>query len=185
MIYLIGGEARSGKTIVRKKLLSKYRISGIGTDSIRYMLSHSLQDSGIDHNNGPQINGPLMWPFIDNLIKDLSVYAAEDYVIEGDILLPEYLKKYRNSSDIKACYIGFPSISISQKIENILNSRKEGDWTKEYSEKELRKFVKWGIRESRKYQIECKKYGIIFYDLSEDFENRINDIVEDLVNTDK
>jgi hypothetical protein len=169
MIYLIGGEARSGKTIVRKKLLNKYKIAGIGTDSIRYMLSHTMKDSGIDHNNPPQINGPLMWPFIDNLIKDLSIYAAEDYVIEGDILLPEYLKKYRNSSDIKACYIGFPSISIS----------------KEYSEKELRKFVKWGIRESRKYQIECKKYGITFYDLSEDFENGINEIVEHLVNTDK
>jgi 2-phosphoglycerate kinase len=183
MIYLIGGEARSGKTIVRKKLLSKYKISGIGTDSIRYMLSHTLKDSGIDHNNTPEVNGPLMWPFIDNLIEDLSIYAAEDYVIEGDILLPKYLRKYKESSDTKVCYIGFPTVSISQKMKNILQSRKEGDWTKEYTEKELKKFVKWGIKESKKYQRQCKKYGITFYDLSEDFETRINEVVEDLVNT--
>jgi 2-phosphoglycerate kinase len=183
MIYLIGGEARSGKTIVRKKLLSKYQISGIGTDSIRYMLSHTLKDSGIDHNNTPEINGPLMWPFIDNLIKDLSIYAAEDYVIEGDILLPKYLKTYKESSGIKVCYIGFPTVSISQKMKNILQSRKEGDWTKEYTEKELKKFVKWSIKESKKYQRQCKKYGITFYDLSVDFETRINEVVEDLVNT--
>jgi len=185
MIYLIGGEARSGKTIVRKKLLSKYKISGIGTDSIRYMLSHTLKDSGIDHNNTPEVNGPLMWPFIDSLIKDLTVYAAEDYVIEGDILLPNYLKKYKESSNIKVCYIGFPTISISTKMEDILQSRKGGDWTKEYTEKELKKFVRWSIKESKKYQRECKKYGITYYDLSVDFENRINEIVEDLVNTDK
>jgi hypothetical protein len=149
------------------------------------MLSYTLKDSGIDHNNTPQINGPLMWPFIDNLIKDLSLYASEDYVIEGDILLPKYLKKYKGSSNIKVCYIGFPTISISQKMENILNSRKEGDWTKEYTEKELRKFVKWGVKESKKYQKEAKRYGIAFYDLSEDFESRVNGIVEDLINTHK
>jgi hypothetical protein len=68
-------------------------------------------------------------------------------------------------------------------MKDILQSRKEGDWTKEYTEKELKKFVKWSIRESKKYQRQCKKYGIIFYDLSVDFESRINEVVEDLVNT--
>jgi hypothetical protein len=76
-----------------------------------------------------------MWPFIDNLIKDLSIYAAEDFVIEGDILLPKYLKKYKESSGVKVCYIGFPTVFISQKMKDILQSRKEGDWTKEYREK--------------------------------------------------
>jgi hypothetical protein len=33
------------------------------------------------------------------------------------------------------CYIGFPTVFISQKMKDILQSRKEGDWTKEYREK--------------------------------------------------
>lgn len=181
MIYLIGGEARSGKTIIRKNLLSKYHIAGIGTDSIRYMLSHTLKDSGIDHNNPPQINGPLMWPFIDNLVKDLSVYASEDYVIEGDVLLPEYLKQYKESSEVKICYIGFTTISVSQKMEHILNCRKEGDWTSQYSEKELKKFVRWSIRESKKYKKECRKLGVKYYDIGEDFEKDTDFIAKDLV----
>ena len=180
MIYIIGGEARSGKTILRKKLLNEYKISGIGTDSIRYMLSNTLEDSGIDHNNPPEINGPLMWPYISNLVEDLIKYASEDFVIEGDILLPEYLKEYKDNPDVSTCYIGYSSISISQKIENILNSRKGGDWTSEYTEKELKKFVKWSIKESKKYQRECKKFGIQYYDLSENFKEGIDKILEDL-----
>ncbi|MDD3475218.1 MAG: hypothetical protein PHP08_05000 [Candidatus Dojkabacteria bacterium] len=183
MIYLIGGEARSGKTILRKKLLSEYNISGIGTDSIRYMLSHTIKNSGIDHNNSPEINGPLMWPFIDNLIKDLSVYAAEDYVIEGDVLLPQYLKRYKDSSDVRVCYIGFPTTTVSQKMEDILNSRKGGDWTFQYKENELKKFIRWSIKESKKYGRECRKYGIQYYDLSKNFEDTIMEIAKDLINT--
>ena len=180
MVYLIGGEARSGKTIIRKRLLKEYQISGIGTDSIRYMLAHTLKDSSIDHNNPPEINGPLMWPYISNLVEDLIVYTSEDFVIEGDILLPEYLKEYKDNPDVSTCYIGYSSISISQKIENILNFRKEGDWTSEYAEKELRKFVKWGIKESQKYQRECKKLGIQYYDLSENFKEGIDRIIQEI-----
>ncbi len=178
MIYLIGGEARSGKTILRKKLLKEYTISGIGTDSIRYMLSHTLKDSGIDHNNPPEINGPLMWPYIDSLIEDLRVYSSEDYVIEGDVLLPKYLSKYLNYSDVKVCYIGFSNISVSEKTKNILKYRKEGDWTTQYSEKELRKFVRWGINESKKYKKECKKLEVMYYDIDKDFEESVENIVE-------
>lgn len=60
------------------------------------------------------------------------------------------------------CYIGFPTASISQKMKDILQTRKGGDWTKEYTEKKLRKFVKWGIRESKKYQGQCKNIELLF-----------------------
>jgi len=66
MIYLIGGIARSGKTLVRKEILKRYKISGIGTDSIRYMLSQTQPELGIDHNKPSTHNGPLMWPYLDN-----------------------------------------------------------------------------------------------------------------------
>ena len=182
MIYLIGGEARSGKTILRKELLREYQISGIGTDSIRYMLSHTLKNSGIDHNNSPEINGPLMWPYIDNLITDLKEYSAEDYIIEGDILLPEYLFKYKDFPEVKVCYIGFSTISVSEKTDNIVKFRGEGDWTTEYSEKELKKFVRWSIKESKKYKKKCKKLDLTYYDIDRNFEEKISNIADNLVN---
>ncbi len=182
MIYLIGGVARSGKSIIRKKLLDEYKISGIGTDSIRYMLSNTNPELGIDDNKSCTHNGPLMWPYLDNFIYELLEYSNENFVIEGDVLLPEYLSKYIDNPNVKCCYIGYSNTSVDRKSKEIVDNRYEGDWTKEYTEKEFREFIKWSIEKSSKYKKECEKLGLKYYDTGIDFKDSLDNIVDDLLN---
>jgi 2-phosphoglycerate kinase len=181
MIYLIGGIARSGKTLVRKEILKRYNISGIGTDSIRYMLSHSQPELGIDHNKPSTHNGPLMWPYIDNLIHHIVEYDNEDFVIEGDVLLPEYLGKYVEDESVKTCFIGFSNTKVESKFREMVDNSTEGDWTKEYTEKEMKDFVKSGIKRSKKYGKECKELGVEYFDTGKDFDKSVHDIVSSLI----
>lgn len=183
MIYLIGGIARSGKTLVRKEILKRYIISGIGTDSIRYMLSRTQPELGIDHNKPSTHNGPLMWPYIDNLIHHIIEYDNEDYVIEGDVLLPKYLGKYVENESVKSCFIGFSNTKVESKFKEMVDNSYEGDWTKEYTDKEMKKFVKSGIKRSKKYKKECKELGVEYFDTGMNFEKSILDIVSTLVST--
>lgn len=182
MIYLIGGVARSGKSIIRKKLLEEYKISGIGTDSIRYMLSNTNPELGIDDKKLCTHNGPLMWPYLDNLIYELLEYSNENFVIEGDVLLPEYLSKYIGNQNVRSCYIGYSNASVDSKYKEIVGNRYEGDWTKEYTEKEFRGFIEWSIEKSIKYKKECEELGVRYYDTGIEFVNSIDNIVRDLLN---
>jgi 2-phosphoglycerate kinase len=181
MIYLIGGVARSGKTLIRKEILKRFGISGIGTDSIRYMLSHTQENSGISHEKPPPHNGPLMWPYLDNLIYDLIEYSSEDFVIEGDVLLPEFLSKYKDNPNVKSCYIGYSNMSLDEKYRGIKENRSEGDWTKNYNEEEFKDFVKWSIERSKKYKEECESLGVSYCDMEINFEKSVDVIIKKLM----
>lgn len=181
MIYLIGGLARSGKTLIRKRILKEYKISGIGTDSIRYMLSYTNPVLGINYKKPATHNGPLMWPYLDNLLYELREYSNEDFVIEGDILLPKYLSKYSDTSNIKCCYIGYSNASLETKYREIVDNRGQGDWTKEYKEREFKKFIKSSIKNSKKYEKECKRLGIRYFNTGVDFQKSIDNIIVSLM----
>ena len=181
MIYLIGGIARSGKTILRKEILNTYKISGIGTDSIRYVLSHTQPELGIDHNKPSTHNGPLMWPYIDNLIEHLIKYDNEDFVIEGDVLLPEYLGKYVDDEKVKTCFVGFSNAKVKDKIKEMVDNSFKGDWTKDYSDKEMKKFVRSGIKRSKKSKKECKELGVEYFDTGKDFTESVEDILSSYI----
>jgi 2-phosphoglycerate kinase len=180
MIFLIGGIARSGKSIVRDRILEEYSISGISTDSIRYMLSNTQPELGIDHKQPSRHNAPLMWPYLENFIYALVEYSGQDFVLEGDVLFPEYLSKYVNNPEVKCCYIGYSNASVESKYNEIVKYRYEGDWTKHYSEEQLKKFLKSGIKRSKKYKKECEKFGVKYFDTGENFLESIDEIVENL-----
>jgi 2-phosphoglycerate kinase len=178
MIYLIGGIARSGKSKLRKILLTKYNISGIGTDAIRYMLMKTNPTLGLNTQNTPDINGPIIWPYIDSLIEEYSINTIENYVIEGDVLLPEFLKMYIKNSKVKAYFIGFADTTYLQKAKDIVDNRDEDDWTADYDVENL---AKWGIEQSIKYKAQCEMYGVKYYDTGRNFTKTLDEITLEIV----
>lgn len=179
MVYLIGGVARSGKSKLRKLLLDRYKLSGIGTDAIRYMLMKSNPNLGLSYDNTPDINGPIMWPYIGSLIDEYLNNSSEDYVIEGDVLLPDFLKKYVNNTSVRACFIGFSNTTPTQKATDIRSNADQDDWTNEYDQNGLENLAKWGIEQSIKYKLQCNNYGISYFDTGSNFESVLEAIAKD------
>jgi cytidylate kinase len=182
MIYLIGGRPRSGKSIIRKKILDKYKISGIGTDTLRYLLQESNPELGVHHTRTAKENGIIMWPYIDKLIEHLIKYDNENFVIEGAVLLPEYLFQYKDHQEVRVCYLGYSTISLNQKKVDIKNNGGDTDWISQYSEKEFSNFVRGSIEKSKKEKRECKRLGIKYFDIDENFEKSIEKVIDWLIN---
>lgn len=180
MVYLIGGVARSGKSQLRKLLLTEYQLSGIGTDAIRYVLMKTNPNLGLSYDNTPDINGPIMWPYIESLVDEYLNNSNENYVIEGDVLLPELLKKYVNHSGVKVCFIGFSNTTSSQKARDIRNNADEDDWTNEYDQNGLENLAKWGIEQSIKYKEQCKTFGINYFDTGDNFVLSLGNIAGEI-----
>ncbi len=179
-IYLIGGVARSGKSKLRKLLLVKNNVSGIGTDAIRYMLMKSTPELGLSYESLPEVNGQIMWPYIDALIEEYMKNTNENFVIEGDVLLPKFLKKYAGNNEVMTCFLGFSEANSSQKANDIRNNADEDDWTNEYDVKGLEDLAKWGIEQSIKYKLECEELGIKYYELGKDFDSSLEAIALDI-----
>ena len=181
-IFLIGGVPRSGKSIVRKKLLNSHNVSsGIGTDNLREMLDYGNSSLDISHKNTPKENLRVMEPYFDALIKNQIKYSPESLILEGDILLPQFLNKYKNNKKIKSCFIGYSKIDIKNKLACIYSYPDSANWIKNKPEKEAIALIKWFVSESKKYRIQCSNLKIKYFDTSVDFEKNLNKIINYLI----
>lgn len=178
MVYLVGGIARSGKSIIRKKLLETYKISGIGTDTLRFMLLTGNPKLGIDTEKLCTDNAPLMWPYLRALIYELIENSAEDFIIEGDVLLPQYLAEYKDNLSVIPCFIGYADVLPEQKAKDINDNSSSNDWTKHHN---LVSLSQWNIENSIKFRKECALYGVKYFDTGKDFEESINNVVDYLL----
>jgi 2-phosphoglycerate kinase len=178
MIYLIGGRPRSGKSILRKRILEKYKISGISTDTLRYMLSEADPLLGVHHTRTAKQNAPIMMPYIDKLIEHLIKYDEEDFVVEGAVLIPELLSKYVSRKNIRCCYLGYSNLTTKEKLKATKEHERDNDWTKNYSMKEFKNFIKNSINKSKKEKKECEKYNIKYFDIDQNFDESINKVIK-------
>lgn len=169
MLYLIGGAARAGKTILSERLLKDKNIPYFCVDYLVSALSRKL------HYIPSREAAIRIWPRLESMLRNI-VEVGSNYIIEGDKLLPEqvsnFIKEYPDQ--IVSCFLGYPNIDPLQKIKAIqLYPGHINDWTKESTEKELRDLVTEMVDYSLYLQTECNKYHIPYFDLSDDFSNTL------------
>jgi len=178
MIYLVGGVARSGKTILRKMFLQNYKISGVSTDSIRAMLENGLEHTDISYKNKTEENALLMWPYLQAFIENNLKYSDEDYVIEGDVLLPKYLSRYTNEMAVRCCFVGYSEIALKDKLKNIRQFQGNVDWTASLSNQDIEDCVRREKEKSIRYKKECQRLFIEYFDTSTNFITQINNALK-------
>lgn len=170
MLYLIGGAARSGKTILSKRLLTEKSIPYFCID---YLVS------AIDHNMHKESSRQVAIKIQDRLESMLRniIEVEPDYVVEGDKLLPELVSKLSKEypDRIISCFLGYPMIEPKKKIEEIKqNPGPINNWTKNSSDEELSKLIAEMIDNSAFIQKECSNYNIPYFDVSNNFSKNID-----------
>lgn len=178
MLYIVAGVPRSGKSTVRKKMLLK-GVSGIGTDDLIDVFQTANPELGIHFGAGNKSNSPKLWPYI-LAFGDQFTRNHEDFLIEGDCFDLDLIQGIADRKDITVCFIGCKEIDLQTKLHDIRTHAETGDWTFMHSDEELLGFLKGYIEKSERYEDFCKEHGIRYYDTSNAFEDKVNEIVEDL-----
>lgn len=181
MVYIIGGVPRSGKSIVRRKLLKTHKISGISLDVIVEMLHKAMPELDINTAIDRKILNIRMWPFIEALIQT-RMKAHEDYVIEGEYFTPDKIAVFKDDPRCKICFMIYPSIPLEKKTKHIRDHAHPKDWHEKLSDEELRPYLQEFHERSHAYKGQCEARGIKFFDTSEDFKGTIDETVKWLVN---
>jgi len=177
MLYILGGAPRCGKSIVSRRFVLEKNIPYFSTDFLIEALEKGAPQ--LDIKFGPFIpKAEKVWPILDYLIRGI-VDWADNYLIEGDSLLPKYTSgfqdKYKERTN--CCFVGFTKIKPEEKLNEVRKySSQKDDWTTKRSDQSMLKAINSMIVFSKYLESECSKYHIKYFDVSENFQENLNKI---------
>jgi hypothetical protein len=182
MLYIIGGVPLAGKSTVRKKLLERYHISGIGLETLLGMVGRVMPEHkvGIDDDQSEQ--NEKIWPWVQAFIEERKSSSNEYFVLEADYLTPEALITYKDDPNCKICFMLYADSSLEDKFFNIRNLNSYTfDWAKSLSDGDLKSHIQEYIERSQRYKKMCQLMGFEYFDTSENFEAVVEEAVQYLI----
>jgi len=175
MLYIISGASRSGKTMIAKKISEKKGISYFSLDWLIMGFTNGIKEYGIHDKLFPDEIAQRSWNFLKAMFESM-IWGEENYIIEGEAILPELIIELvkKNPGKIKICFVGYTHVNVDEKVKEIKYfSNKKKDWLSDTSDEYIVDHVKNMVAHSIKIKKSCKKYGIIYFDTSTDFIEKI------------
>lgn len=132
MIYLIGGAVRTGKSNLAHKILQK-KISVVSTNVIVGLLKDYVQKDFSDPRPNFIQKAENFYPHLKEFIQINLILGIQDFVYEGDIILPEQALLLAKEYEVKSCFLGFSHVNLDSLKKQIGNHK----WSDELSDDEL------------------------------------------------
>ena len=167
MIYLIGGPPRAGKSQLVNKFIGKRPMPAFSCDFL-YDLEQIKNLSGF---SGADIleKGRLFLPTLEQLLINVSL-RSEDCIIEGEVILPEFIADLHKKYKVRACFLGLSTTTNEQIIAygGFFN------WPQHKYDTglghEVDDLAQRTIRRSKIIEEQAKKYDQKYFDLSMNYE---------------
>jgi hypothetical protein len=177
MLYILGGASRSGKSILSRRFASDLGIPFFCLD----FLVTSLQDIPslhIKHDQPFIAKAENLWPMAKNMLSHI-ISEEPNYLIEGDGILPKQIVELSqlHPNAIRSAFVGYTEISAKDKLKEIREfGGQKDDWTMNYSDDEMTKYITDMIEYSNYLKTECEINNILYFDVSFDFKNKIDEL---------
>lgn len=179
MHVIIAGAARAGKTTL-SLMLNEYGFTHYKMDSIKRGICESYL---LKYDDWKDVS-PIMCTIINRIIEDNKTdtnYLKEKYLFDTPFLHPKDIEKI-NTEDTLVIFLGYAHISVDEMVKKIRENDLDTYWTSKKSDEELVKETIDNIKFSKYIEEECNKYGIKYYDTSNDRENVLKQVLNDIIN---
>jgi len=176
MMYLLGGAARAGKTIIAHRLLDEKHIPYFCVDYFVSGLFRGAPGLGVDPDSPNRERGERVWPTLKGMLRNI-VEVEPRYLVEGDVLLPKYVREIMEMypGEIHACFVGYAALSPEQKLREIRTfGGHVNDWLDDKPDEYILELAREMIDFSRYLQAECQQCHLPYFDASRDFPGAIS-----------
>ena len=183
MIYIISGSSRSGKTIVAKKVMKQCQFPYLSLDWLVMGFTNGIPEYGIHDKLWPDEIAERIWDYLEAMLESM-IWTGADVIIEGEAVLPEQINEFseKHPGQIKICYLGYSNVSIEQKVQEIYQySLGKNDWLTKESPAYVEDHTGNMITYSKKIEKDCKKYGLKYFDTSENFTQTLDKVIAYLI----
>ena len=171
MLYLIGGAARAGKTLIAQRMLRERLIPYFCVDYFVSAMERGAPELGIVGESPNKERALKLWPRIEPMLRNI-VEEEPAYTVEGDALLPKGVASLCEAyaGQVRACFIGYTSTTPKRKLEEI---RRFGggvnDWIQHHPDQYVLDLCAHMIEFSQFVRQECHLYRLPYLDVSDDF----------------
>ena len=185
MLYLIGGAARAGKTRLALRLFQAERVPYFCVDYFVSALQMGIQEAGIQGEMPTQEKARRLWPRMEGMLINI-VEVEPAYTVEGDSLLPGgaagLAERYPNQ--VRTCFLGYTDITPERKLAEIRqHAGGLNDWIQDHTDAYILDLCVEMIEFSRYVAEECRRYGLAYFDVSQDFQAVLEGAYGYLVNS--
>jgi putative acetyltransferase len=174
-LYLIGGAARAGKTLIAQRMLMERGIPYFCVDYFVSALDQGAPELGIQGESPTEPKTRKLWPRIVPMLRNI-VEVEPAYTVEGDALSPrgvsELIRIYPDQ--IRAIFIGYATATPERKLSEIRTfSGGVNDWIQDHTDDYILALCSEMIEFSRFVQRECASSGLPYFDVSEEFQKEL------------
>lgn len=167
MVFLIGGETHTGKTLLAQKLLEMHHFPYMSLDHLKMGFINGIKPIPFNVGEDAKI-ADFMFDIIAGILN-VCLENAQNLIIEGVYLPPSKTRIFLNNPHIRILYLLFSEKYILQNYtlifekENIIEKRLITERT---SQEEL-------VRNHTNLKQECLRYRLPFLEIQENYENEI------------
>lgn len=182
MLYFIGGASRSGKYQLVMKLLSEKGVPYFPLDSLMMACSKKPECFKMTPQDSPEKRSSVLWPFTEEVVNTTS-YHLDNYAFEGDYILPENVKTFREKYSYRQCravFLGYADVDPAQKMRDIRQFASSTDWTRNKSDDLLLQHINVHIALSVRLKAQCASYGFAYFEASNNFTEYLNDAYQSI-----
>ncbi len=108
MLRIVGGAARTGKSIIAQRLLVETQTPYLSLDILRCGLMNGIPSLGFDPDASTMENAEKLWPLARALALNMDETGV-DYIIEGDAILPKQVHELRQAHQLNLSRV-FPRL---------------------------------------------------------------------------
>ena len=185
---LILGPSRAGKTTLTKKLNEALNYSIVCFDSIIYAFEQSFPQLGICSGDGAENTASNLADFLIHYFRALSYrsdnkngtkFAAEGGYFDFDKII-HAMNEYDMIKDFIFVGLVYNNKTPDELFEDIRKNDTEDEWSYSCDDELLRKCADIFINDSKSMYDKFQKHGFMIYDVSNNREQILNNIVNDI-----
>lgn len=175
-IYIIG-IPRSGKSTLSRKIKSKYpEMNIISFEAIRNGFTKSQPNLNMENRNS-NARQEILPQFIVEFVYWNYIITGSGNIVEGSFSDVKTIKNLINSEDIIIC-LGLGRRNIHEIISEMKKHDNENDYTKHWTEEQIKKHFYDITEKDKKNYKHCKKFNIEYFDTFNNREDVFLNILE-------
>ena len=174
-VVILGGNARSGKSTLSYKLISK-GFSRISFDTIQSAIEDGLNIPFDDLEEDKKI--AFFEQIVDKAIEEADLEEINT-VIDMYDYLPVDMDRLQNKDKIEVYFLAYPNCTLEEIKYNVIHYAKPTDWIAQVDEEYLDSCVQRFYERNKLLVDECQKYNMTLVDTKdgEDRDKVLNDLL--------
>ena len=183
MLYLLGGAARSGKSITTRRILAEKGLPFFCLDHLAHGAANTIPQLQIDLDSDDACVGEQLWCLVKSIAK-MMIKDRLDYLLEGAALQPKHANELLTEfpNEVRAVFIGYAEADISEKFKQIkTHGGGADDWMMKFEDALIKREVERLKMVSQVLRDECAKFEIRYIEMSQDFDKSTKEVIEYLV----